>query len=154
MPAPVRWMRSLPWALLAFAVFVASPRPAGAQAPDFAGLAVLANAPGIETLSRGEVVQLMRGERALWRGGIAVTVVLPSARSPLIERVARDVFGLSKAGLQRYWLSLVFQGRATPPAQFESAEEMVAFVRRTPGAIAVVPAPVPEAAQSLVIRVR
>ena len=154
MPAPVRWMRSLPWALLAFAVFVASPRPVGAQAPDFAGLAVLANAPGIETLSRGEVVQLMRGERALWRGGIAVTVVLPSARSPLIERVARDVFGLSKAGLQRYWLSLVFQGRATPPAQFESAEEMVAFVRRTPGAIAVVPAPVPEAAQSLVIRVR
>jgi hypothetical protein len=154
MPAIGRRMVSRGWALLAFAVLAVSPRSGGAQARGFEGLAVLANAPGIETLSRVEVVQLMRGERALWGGGIAVTVVLPSARSPLIERVARDVFGLSKTGLQRYWLSLVFQGRATPPAQFESAEEMVAFVRRTPGAIAVVPAPVPEAAQSLVIRVR
>jgi hypothetical protein len=147
-------MRSCALMVVAIVAFVASPRTGGAQTRDFEGLAVLANAPGIETLARGEVVQLMRGERALWGGGVAVTVVLPSARSPLIERVARDVFGLSKAGLQRYWLSLVFQGRAAPPAQFESAEEMVAFVRRTPGAIAVVPAPVPEAAQALVIRVR
>ena len=147
-------MRRVVSTLLAVAALVASPRLGGAQGRDFEGLAVLANASGVETLSRAEVVQLMRGERALWGGGVAVTVVLPSARSPLMERVARDVFGLSKAGLQRYWLSLVFQGRATPPVQFESAEEMAAFVRRTPGAIAVVPAPVPEVAQPLVIRVR
>lgn len=140
--------------LVVLAGLVASPLTGGVQAQAFDGLAVLANVRGVESLTRAEVVQLLRGERALWAGGTAVTVVLPSARSPFIDRVAREVFGLSRAGLQRYWLSLVFQGRATPPVQYESAEEMAAFVRRTPGAIAVVTDPVPDGAQSLVIRIR
>lgn len=117
------------------------------------GLVVIGNVPGVSRLAPGEVRRILRGEQSLWAGGVAVTVVLPSPRSPFIDQVARGVFGSSRAAMQRYWLGVVFQGRAAPPVQFETAEEMVAFVRRTRGAIAVVPAPVPDGAQSLIIAV-
>lgn len=117
----------------------------------FDGLIVIGNVEGVQRLDPSEVRRIVRGEQSLWRNGIAVTVVLPSPRSPFIEAVSTGVFGLSKAAMQRYWLGLVFQGRAAPPVQLETAEEMIAFVRRTPGAIAIVPAPIAESARSLVI---
>ena len=117
------------------------------------GLVVIGNVEGVQRLDPSEVRRVFRGEQSLWRGGIAVTVVLPSPRSAFIETVSTGVFGLSKAAMQRYWLGLVFQGRAAPPVQLETADEMIAFVRRTPGAIAIVPAPIAEAARSLVISV-
>ena len=119
----------------------------------FDGLVVIGNVEGVQRLDPSEVRRVFRGEQSLWRSGIAVTVVLPSPRSPFIEAVSTGVFGLSKAAMQRYWLGLVFQGRAAPPVQLETADEMIAFVRRTPGAIAVVPAPIAESARSIVIAI-
>lgn len=117
------------------------------------GLVVIGNVEGVQRLDPNEIRRIFRGEQSLWRGGVAVTVVLPSPRSSFIEAVSTGVFGLSKASMQRYWLGLVFQGRAAPPVQLETAEEMIAFVRRTPGAIAIVPAPITESVRPLIISV-
>lgn len=156
-------MRGRPWLFLGsllLALCSAGGRVVSAQLPSprsaavaLEGLVVIGNLDGVARLTPLELRRVFRGEQSLWADGVAVTVVLPSPRSPFVDAVARGVFDLSRAGMQRYWLSLVFQGRASPPVQLESAEEMIAFVRRTPGAIAVIPAPVPEAARRLLIQV-
>jgi hypothetical protein len=56
--------------------------------------------------------------------------------------------------MQRFWLALVFQGRAAPPIFVDSVEEMVSYVRRTPGAIALVPRDSVNSAGPLLVRVR
>jgi hypothetical protein len=64
------------------------------------------------------------------------------------------LFKSSPGGMQRFWLALVFQGRAAPPIFVDSVEEMVSYVRRTPGAIALVPRDSVSAAGPLLVRVR
>lgn len=115
---------------------------------------VIGNATGLTELTRDELRAIFRGERSVWSTGSPVTIVMPSTRSPDVEVFASEVLGMSRSAMQRFWLSLVFQGRASPPVTFDSAEEIVRFVRRTPGAIAVVPATTDDIPRNLVLRLR
>lgn len=110
-----------------------------AQAPAFAGFEVVGNEIGVAELTASQVRAIFRGDRSLWSTGQAVTVVLPSGRSPYAEDFSRSVLGMPRDAMQRYWLGLVFQGRASPPVHLATAAEIIAYVERTPGAIAVVP---------------
>ena len=83
-----------------------------------------------------------------------VTVVLPSARADFTDLFARQALGMTRAAMQRYWLAIVFQGRANPPVPQDSAAEVLAYVQRTPGAVGLVPAVTPGIPKSLVIRVK
>jgi ABC-type phosphate transport system substrate-binding protein len=138
------------WGLLLALCF-----PAGglsAQASAFAGFEVVASEAGVSALTAAEVRGIFRGDRALWATGQAVTVVLPSGRAAYADDFSRRVLGMSREAMQRYWLALVFQGRASPPVHLGSAAEIIAYVERTPGAIAVVPTGM--APRALVIPVR
>ena len=123
-----------------------------AQAPAFPGFEVVANESGVTSLTAAEVRGIFRGDRALWATGQAVTVVLPSGRAAYADDFSRRVLGMPREAMQRYWLALVFQGRASPPVHLGGAAEIVAYVERTPGAIAVVPSGT--APRALVIPVR
>jgi ABC-type phosphate transport system substrate-binding protein len=37
--------------------------------------------------------------------------------------------------MQKYWLSLVFQGRSNPPIFLENDQETIQFIQKNPGAI-------------------
>jgi ABC-type phosphate transport system substrate-binding protein len=115
---------------------------------------VIGNATGLEELTRDELRAIFRGERSVWSTGSTVVIALPSTRSPDVDAFATQVLGMSRSAMQRFWLSLVFQGRASPPVSFDSAEEIIRFVRRTPGAIAVVPATATDIPRNLVVRLR
>jgi ABC-type phosphate transport system substrate-binding protein len=123
-----------------------------AQGEAFSGFEVVANDIGVSELTAAQVRAIFRGDRSLWSTGQAVTVVLPSGRVPYADEFARSVLGMSRDAMQRYWLGLVFQGRAAPPVHLASAAEIIAYVERTPGAIAVVPLGL--ARRALVIPVR
>ena len=110
-----------------------------AQAEAFPGFEVVGSELGVTALSPTQVRDIFRGERALWSTGTAVTVVLPSGRSPYVDSFAQRVLGMRREMMQRYWIGLVFQGRATPPVNLPTAAEVIAYVERTPGAIAMVP---------------
>lgn len=125
---------------------------ASAQTTVFAGFEVVGSEIGVASLTAAEVRDVFRGDRALWSSGHAVTVVLPSGRSPYAESFASTVLGMKREVMQRYWIGLVFQGRSAPPVHLASAAEVLAYVERTPGAIAVVPAGL--APRALVIPVR
>jgi hypothetical protein len=46
---------------------------------------------------------------------------------------------MSRQAMQRYWLGLVFQGRASAPVFVDSAAEVLSYVQEHPGAIGMVP---------------
>jgi len=110
------------------------------SAPPRLEFVVIGNATGLTAITETQAQAILRGERTLWDSRLPVTVVLPGQRAAHADSLTRGLMGMSRAGMQRYWLALVFQGRATPPVFHDTVEETVAFVRRTPGAIALIPA--------------
>lgn len=135
--------RSLLPLLLLLVVAVAPPLQAQR---DLGGFVLIGNRTGLAEASPATVREIFRGESSIWSSGEEVVVALPSARSDFADRFARDVMGLSRTAMQRFWVALVFQGRANPPVYMHSPAELVEFVRRTPGAVAMVPVgtPVPD----------
>lgn len=145
-------------ALLGGSSLRAMPAPPGAvlirghdQPPE---LVVLANNTGIAELDSAGLRAVFRGERSQWPSERRVTVVLPSSRAEFAGTISRMLFKSSPGGMQRFWLALVFQGRAAPPIFVDSVDEMVSYVRRTPGAIALVPRDSVSTAGPLLVRVR
>jgi ABC-type phosphate transport system substrate-binding protein len=141
------------WSVLCgIALLLLPMRALPAQQTAYAGLEVVGNEIGVTSLTSAEVRNIFLGERALWSTGQAVTVVLPSTRSSYVGLFAEQVLGMRREVMQRYWMSLVFQGRAAPPINLPTVAEVLAYVERTPGAIAMVPTGT--APRSLVVTVR
>ena len=84
-----------------------------------------------------EVKSVFRGEEAMWGNNEGVTVVLPSSKSEFSVLVAKKFFDLSPMGMKRYWLGLVFQGRANPPRFLETNEEIISYVKKNSGSIGI-----------------
>lgn len=144
--------------LLAAAALVPSWHPLAAQVaagvPAPFDFVVVANGTGLSEVSVPELRRIFRGEQSIWTTQQPVAVVLPSARADFADLFARQVLGMTRAGMQRYWLAIVFQGRANPPVLQDTAADVLAYVQRTPGAIALVPGSTPGIPKTLVIRVR
>jgi hypothetical protein len=67
-----------------------------------------------------------------------VTIVLLSSKHSGCEVMAATIFGRDMKYVKKYWLNLVFQGRANPPVYLDSNEEVLNYVKKHPGAIGVV----------------
>jgi ABC-type phosphate transport system substrate-binding protein len=74
-----------------------------------------------------------------WSDGRAAVPVEP-ADAKLRERFGARVHGRKLAQIDAYWDHQVFTGREVPPGRKATDEEIIAFVRRTPGAIGYVAA--------------
>ncbi|MFC5193243.1 hypothetical protein ACFPIK_15840 [Algoriphagus aquatilis] len=121
-----------------------------AQQTDLGQLEFAANVKGVKSLTSKEVVQIFRNGRSLWASGEKVIIVLPSNKSDMAESVAKNLYGGSITAMQKFWLALVFQGRANPPVFLQSAEEIMVYISKNPGAIGVIPkdtAMIPESIQ-------
>lgn len=101
-------------------------------------LSIIGNKIGVTQLKAQEARNIFRANKTTWPNKIAVTIALPSPKSITSEPVARLIYGTRPTSVQKFWLSLVFQGRATPPNFFETDQELIQFVQRTPGAIGVI----------------
>lgn len=102
---------------------------------------VIGNETGFNSLSEKQVRTVMRGESTRWRGGsgLSVTVVFPSVRLPECSKTAQFVVNSSRAAtLQKYWLGLVFEGRAKAPIFGQTQEDVLEAVMSKPGAIGIV----------------
>ena len=105
------------------------------------GAVVIGNNIGFESLTQAQVRSVMRGESNRWKGGsdLSVTVVLPSTKLPECVPTSKYLVNSDRpAALQKYWLTLVFEGRAQAPVFGQSQEDMVEAVRNKPGAISIV----------------
>jgi len=88
-----------------------------------------------ESTSRRELSQLFLKKITQWPDGTPVHPVEPPETSVARAYFLSDVIGKSAFAVKTFWNKRVFAGRDVPPIEKGSDEEVVAFVRATPGAI-------------------
>jgi periplasmic binding family protein len=134
-----------------------SPIPAVAAAPAGQGSASAAEDPAarrfvvivhpaneIATISRKHLADLFLKKVTHWPDGTAVHPVEPPEASLARAYFLSDVMGGRSAfAMKTFWNRRVLSGREVPPIEKGSEDEVVAFVRATPGAVGYVLATTP-----------
>lgn len=114
---------------------------------------IIGNKTGFSSNSAKEIKQVFRGKYANWSTREQVIIVLPASKSSSAEIVASVVYGNTVSGVQKYWLSLVFQGRSNPPVFLDTDEEIINYVKRTSGSIGVISSGNPNTPRNLIISI-
>jgi ABC-type phosphate transport system substrate-binding protein len=119
--------------LLAVALLLVAAAPSLAEEPGYQ--VIVHPASKVESLTRRQLIDLFLKRVTTWPTGGAVRPVEPPEDGSVRAAFTTQVIGKSPAALKTYWNKLVFAGREVPPVEKGSDEEVVAFVRSTPGAI-------------------
>ncbi len=117
------------------------------------GFVVAGNKTGLTSVSKKQLARIFQGKESLWKTKEEVLLVMPSAKSEFGAVFAEKVLNMSYTALQKYWLVLVFQGRASAPVFLNSNAEMLDYIKRNPGAIGVLRMPEKEVDAELIIPV-
>jgi ABC-type phosphate transport system substrate-binding protein len=104
-----------------------------AYAGDYKG--IVNGSSTVHSLSRSQVSALFLKRVTAWENGGGDVHPVEPPEGPVREKFCLEVIGKSYAAIKVYWTRLTFAGRDTPPASKASDEEVVAFVRNTPGSI-------------------
>ena len=88
-------------------------------------------------LNMSQLRSVLRGERSRWNDGSKVVLALMKTTTPVGADTCKKIYNMSGNELNKYFLALVFQGKAKAPAFFNSENELEAYVVQTPGAIGV-----------------
>ena len=99
-------------------------------------LTVIGNNTGLNSINKDDLKEVFLGNVTSWPNKNNVTIVLPSTKYYNADSLITLALNKSHNTLRRYWLSLVFQGRANPPIYLDSNEAILKFVTENKGAIA------------------
>ncbi|SNC59622.1 hypothetical protein SAMN06265337_0090 [Hymenobacter gelipurpurascens] len=122
---------------LPFLFFVYLSLPANSQ--DNSNLVVIANGKAIPAEMKIEQLKsVMRGEKLRWPDGSKVVIALLKSNTPIGVVTSKKIYNMSPNDLNKYWLALVFQGKAAAPNFFNSESDLEEFVSQTSGAIGIV----------------
>lgn len=114
---------------------------AGAQSN---ALTVISNPKGAPPeLKLTELKAILMGERQRWRSGSKIQIGLMKTNTPVGKTISEKIYNMSPDDVRKYWLALVFQGKADAPVFFNTTSELQAFVADNPGAIGIVDQPLP-----------
>lgn len=106
---------------------------------DDGALAIISNSKGApEEMSISEMKDVFKGERQRWSDGTKVVIALMKTTTTIGNSTAQKLYKMSDQELNKYWLGLVFQGKAKAPKFFSSESELKDYVTETPGAIGVI----------------
>ena len=105
-------------------------------------LVVIGNGNGVPAdLKLVQLKSTMKGEKLRWPDGSKVVIALLKSTTPIGQNTSKKIYNMSANELNKYWLALVFQGKADAPNFFNSEAELEEFVAQTTGAIGVVNQP-------------
>ena len=102
---------------------------------------IVGNDIGIKSASLKHIRSIFRGKYSSWNNKQTVIIVLPSRKNISVQDVSSHIYETSTTGMQKFWLSQVFQGRSNPPVFLDSDEEIIRYVAKNPGAIGIVHKP-------------
>jgi hypothetical protein len=109
--------------------------PVALQADD---LQVIVNpSVGITDISADDLKAIFLGTKTSLKNAGHLQPVLAKS-GPALADLAERYLGKTESGLETYYRSLVFGGRWAMPPFFKTESEIVAYVAKTPGAIACV----------------
>lgn len=102
------------------------------------GLTVIGHAKGVPAqLKESQLKAILRGERQRWADGTKVIIALMKTNTNVGLDTGKKIFNMTAHELNKYWLALVFQGKADAPNFFNTEPELESFVAQTQGAIGV-----------------
>jgi hypothetical protein len=104
-------------------------------------LAVVANEKGAPaTITMKELISVVQGDKQRWPDGTRISLAFMKTTTPAGNATAKKLHKTSGDQFNKFWLALVFQGKAKSPMFFNSAQELDAYVGSTPGAIGILEA--------------
>lgn len=107
-------------------------------------LVVIGNGKGVPSdMKLAQLRSTMKGEKLRWPDGSKVVIALLKTTTPIGQNTSKKIYNMSANELNKYWLALVFQGKADAPNFFNSEADLAEFVAQTTGAIGVVSQPAP-----------
>jgi len=102
-------------------------------------LTVISNEKGApDELKLTELKSIFKGEKQRWRDGNKITIALMKTNTPAGAYTCKKIYDMSGDDVKKYWLALVFQGKAEGPQFFNSITELESFVADNPGAIGII----------------
>ena len=123
---------------IAIALVLVSTSATTAQAQD---VKVIVNAANpLSEMPAGDVAGLFLKRTAKFPGGTAAVPVDQAKNSAVRGTFARTVLGRPASAVDAYWQQQIFAGGELPPAVKASDDDVIAFVKATPGAIGYVSA--------------
>ena len=94
------------------------------------------NTSNTSTLSPDDVRNIFLGKlRKFPNGGTAIPIEVAGDDSSLNADFDKKVLKKDPAQVRAYWAQMVFTGRATPPKQVGSTEELLNLVEKNPNVI-------------------
>jgi hypothetical protein len=94
----------------------------------------------VSSVGRGFLSNVYLKKVATWGNDWTVRPVQLSRRFPLREQFTREILKKSPSQLRSYWNRQIFSGKAVPPLEFESQEDVIRYVLANKGAIGYVAA--------------
>ena len=91
--------------------------------------------PGV--MDMNQLRSVLKGEKLRWDNGTSIKIALMKTSTPVGSSTCKKIYNMSPNELNKYFLALVFQGKAKAPTFFTSENELLSYVARTPGAIGV-----------------
>ena len=110
-----------------------------AQSGDINSVVIIGNNIGTVSMKTNTIINVFKGRLNSWNNDITVRIVLPSQKNESALLIAKVLYGTTVKGMQKFWLSLVFQGRASPPIFLDTDEEIIRYIQKNPGSIGVIP---------------
>lgn len=92
-------------------------------------------------MKQSELKSVMMGEMQRWKNGKRIVIALMKTNTPVGKTTSAKIYDMSGDELNKYWLSLVFQGKAQAPVFFTSVADLQNFVAQNPGAIGIIDKP-------------
>lgn len=127
-------------AALSLAAAVVAPIPVAAQGVDHSLRVVVNKENKLASLPTDDLVRIFLGKKTLWDSGVRVVPAMPEEESGAGEAFLSGTLKKSVSQFRAYWKRLLFSGGGTVPKVFRSSDQIIDFVARQPGAIAVVDA--------------
>ncbi|MEO6289197.1 MAG: hypothetical protein ABIO76_04725 [Ginsengibacter sp.] len=88
-----------------------------------------------------ELKAILMGETQRWKNGKRIIIALMKTNTPTGKTTSATIYDMSGDELNKFWLALVFQGKATAPTFFNSESDLENFVAQNPGAIGIIDKP-------------
>ena len=102
-------------------------------------LTVIGNQQGVPAILKySELRSILMAEKQRWRNGSKILIALMKTNTATGKITSEKIYDMSGDELNKFWLALVFQGKAPAPAFFNTAAELENFVAQNPGAIVII----------------
>jgi ABC-type phosphate transport system substrate-binding protein len=114
---------------------------AGSPTPAADGYRLVVNpANPASEIARTDAARLFLKKVTTWPDGTPVAAVDQARTAPVRAAFTRDVHKKDVDAVVAYWATLVYSAREMPPQVKRSDDEVLEFVRQTPGAVGYVSA--------------